>query len=246
MIESTGYSYSAAGALSRRQGSSRSAPSPTCPIGRPNSSKVGAVISRHKMAKHFELVIAEASFSFHRKDAAIAAEALDSIYVVRTNQPRTALGAAAAAGAYKSLARVEHAFRSLKTVDINLRPDLPLDRAPGAYPRPAVHACLPCRTAQVRQTRSDALCRGQSRCRRRNAHERRCSGGALQRLPGASRRPVGPTTVCRYTASRACSPISPPNDHRAQREIRLHSPHQANPDPAARLRALAIYPDRKQ
>jgi len=48
------------------------------------------------MAKHFELVIAEAIFSFHRKDAAIAAEALDCIYVVRTNRPRKALGDAAA------------------------------------------------------------------------------------------------------------------------------------------------------
>ena len=47
--------------------------------------KVGAVVNRHKMAKHFDLVIGDASFTFHRKAAAIAAEAaLDGIYVVRT------------------------------------------------------------------------------------------------------------------------------------------------------------------
>ena len=85
--------------------------------------KVGAVVNRHKMAKHFDLVIGEASFAFHRKAAAIAAEAaLDGIYVVRTSLPKRTLGDAAAVGAYKSLAQVERAFRSLKTVDIHLRP----------------------------------------------------------------------------------------------------------------------------
>ena len=85
--------------------------------------KVGAVVNRHKMAKHFQLVVAETSFSFHRKVEAIAAEAaLDGIYVVRTNLPKKALDDATTVGAYKSLARVERAFRSLKTVDIHLRP----------------------------------------------------------------------------------------------------------------------------
>ena len=85
--------------------------------------KVGAVVNRHKVAKHFELSIGKASFSFHRKTEAIAAEAaLDGIYVVRTNLPKKLLDDAATVGAYKSLARVERAFRSLKTVDIHLRP----------------------------------------------------------------------------------------------------------------------------
>ena len=54
--------------------------------------KVGAVVNRRKMAKHFDLVIGEASFAFHRKAAAIAAEAaLDGIYVVRTSLPKKAL-----------------------------------------------------------------------------------------------------------------------------------------------------------
>ena len=59
---------------------------------RPRSRlKVGAVVNRHKMAKHFELAIGEASFAFHRKTEAIAAEAaLDGIYVVRTSLPKTA------------------------------------------------------------------------------------------------------------------------------------------------------------
>jgi hypothetical protein len=85
--------------------------------------KVGAVVNRHKVAKHFELTIGEASFAFHRKTEAIAAEAaLDGVYVVRTSLPKKVLDDAAAVGSYKSLARVERAFRSLKTVDIHLRP----------------------------------------------------------------------------------------------------------------------------
>ena len=75
------------------------------------------------MAKHFDLVIGEASFAFHRKVDAIASEAaLDGIYVVRTNVPAKALDDATTVGAYKKLAQVERAFRSLKTLDIHLRP----------------------------------------------------------------------------------------------------------------------------
>jgi Transposase DDE domain len=85
--------------------------------------KAGAVVNRHKMAKHFELDIGEASFTFRRNSAAIAAEAaLDGFYLVRTNVPKKLLDDAATVGAYKSLAKVERAFRSLKTIDIHLRP----------------------------------------------------------------------------------------------------------------------------
>jgi hypothetical protein len=84
---------------------------------------VGAVQDRHKVAKHFDLVIGESRFSFTRKPAAIAAEArLDGLYVLRTSLPGNQLDAAATVRAYKSLAQVERAFRSLKTVDLALRP----------------------------------------------------------------------------------------------------------------------------
>jgi len=84
---------------------------------------VGAVVGKHKMAKHFELTIEDASFSFHRKQAEIAAEAaLDGLYVIRTSLPEAAIGAADAVSAYKSLSQVERAFRSLKSVDLDIRP----------------------------------------------------------------------------------------------------------------------------
>ena len=67
--------------------------------------KVGAIVNRHKMAKHFELDIGEASFAFCRNADAIAAEAaLDGFYVVRTNLAKPVLDDAATVGAYKSLA----------------------------------------------------------------------------------------------------------------------------------------------
>ena len=85
--------------------------------------KVGAVLGRRKVAKHFGLTITDAGLSFVRDEAAIAREAaLDGFYVVRTSMPAASLDAAATVLAYKSLAQVERAFRSLKTVDLEVRP----------------------------------------------------------------------------------------------------------------------------
>lgn len=86
----------------------------------------GAVLDKHKMAKHYELTITDTGLAWHRKDDAIAAEVrldgIDGIYVIRTNLPADALPAEAVGGAYKSLTRVERAFRSLKTADLEIRP----------------------------------------------------------------------------------------------------------------------------
>ena len=87
------------------------------------SLKAGAVIGKRKMAKHFELTIADASFSFARNEASIQKEAaLDGFYVLRTNAPADRLDASAVVSTYKSLAHVERAFRSVKTVDLDVRP----------------------------------------------------------------------------------------------------------------------------
>ena len=84
---------------------------------------VGKVIGKRKVAKHFDLTIANDSLTFERKHAAIAEEsALDGFYVVRTNVPAEAINAADTVHAYKSLARVERAFRSIKTIDLEIRP----------------------------------------------------------------------------------------------------------------------------
>ena len=85
--------------------------------------RVGKVIGRFKMAKHFELTITDTAFTYGRKQEAIDAEAaLDGFYVLRTSVPKDVLGAEDTVRAYKDLAKVERAFRCLKTVDLHLRP----------------------------------------------------------------------------------------------------------------------------
>lgn len=84
---------------------------------------VGAVRARRKVGKHFQITIADDDLRFARDQAAIAAEAaLDGLYVLRTSLPADAMAAADTVRAYKSLARAEQAFRSLKTVDLEVRP----------------------------------------------------------------------------------------------------------------------------
>jgi hypothetical protein len=85
--------------------------------------RVGKVLNRFKMGKHFQLTITADAFAYARDDAAIAAEAaLDGIYVVRTSLPAATLPAEPTVRAYKGLAVAERAFRSLKTVDLKVRP----------------------------------------------------------------------------------------------------------------------------
>jgi hypothetical protein len=84
---------------------------------------VGRIENRYKLAKLFDITVAEDGFSFARNPDRIAAEArLDGFYVIRTSVEDKSLAADNVVGAYKSLARVERAFRSLKTVDLHLRP----------------------------------------------------------------------------------------------------------------------------
>lgn len=85
--------------------------------------RVGKVVNQYKVAKHFELAIGDASFTFARKHAAIAAEAaLDGLYIIRTSVVAERMDAADCVRNYKALANVERAFRSLKTVDLKVRP----------------------------------------------------------------------------------------------------------------------------
>ncbi len=85
--------------------------------------RVGKVINQYRMAKHFELTIGENTFTFARKREAIAAEAaLDGLYIIRTSVSAAQMDAPDCVRNYKSLANVERAFRSLKTIDLKVRP----------------------------------------------------------------------------------------------------------------------------
>jgi transposase len=85
--------------------------------------KVGAVIDRRHMAKHFDIAITETGLSWSRKTEAIAAEAaLDGVYVIRSSLPGDGFPAAAVVLAYKGLSHAERGFRDIKSGDLDVRP----------------------------------------------------------------------------------------------------------------------------
>jgi hypothetical protein len=85
--------------------------------------RVGKTVGKHKMAKHYHLDISDELFAFTRDQDSITTEAaLDGIYVIRTSVPATAMTPAKVVATYKSLANVERDFRSIKAIDLDLRP----------------------------------------------------------------------------------------------------------------------------
>jgi transposase len=85
--------------------------------------RVGRVVNKYKVAKHFELTIDDTSFRYALRDDVIAAEAaLDGLYVIRTSVAAERINAAEAVRTYKQLSTVERAFRAIKTIDLKVRP----------------------------------------------------------------------------------------------------------------------------
>jgi Transposase DDE domain len=85
--------------------------------------RVGKVVNKYKVGKHFALTIEETRFEFHQLAKQVAAEAaLDGIYVIRTSVAKKQMTSAEAVRSYKALAEVERAFRSMKTIDLHIRP----------------------------------------------------------------------------------------------------------------------------
>ena len=85
--------------------------------------QVGRVKDKYKVGKHFRLEISNSSFAFSRIEEKIAKEAaLDGIYVIRTDVPKECFSAFETVRTYKSLSRVERAFRTLKMIDLKIRP----------------------------------------------------------------------------------------------------------------------------
>ena len=85
--------------------------------------KLGRVLDKYKVGKHFELTITDTQLTYQILEAQVAAEAaLDGIYVIRTALAKKQMSAPDAVRSYKALAQVERAFRSLKTVDLKIRP----------------------------------------------------------------------------------------------------------------------------
>ncbi|MEE9601653.1 MAG: IS1634 family transposase [Thermoguttaceae bacterium] len=102
--------------------------------------KAGRIVNRFKVAKHFELSIADGVFDYARQAASIEQESqLDGIYVIRTSEPDTELSADDAVRNYKRLAEVEQAFRSFKSIDLLVRP---IRHRTEAHVRAHIFVCL--------------------------------------------------------------------------------------------------------
>jgi hypothetical protein len=85
--------------------------------------RVGRVVNKYKVAKYFTLTITDTAFQFAVRAPRVATEAaLDGIYLIRTNLPASKMSAEDAVRNYKALRQVERAFRSLKTIDLHVRP----------------------------------------------------------------------------------------------------------------------------
>lgn len=85
--------------------------------------RLGKVINKNKVGKHFITTITDEGFTYHRDEDKITAEAaLDGIYVIRTSVDTARLGTAGVVSAYKNLAHIERDFRSIKSDDLDLRP----------------------------------------------------------------------------------------------------------------------------
>ena len=213
---------------------------------------VGAVLGRRHMAKHFQISITDDTFSFAQNPLSIAAEAaLDGIYVIRTNLPAAQSDAAATVRAYKSLSGVEHAFRSLKTVDLELRPVFHW-----TAPRVRAHVLL-CMLAYYlqwhmrQQPRPDAVRRARSGRPRGAAHltggqGRALTGGATQgrpqtHRPGRWRTAPGAQLPHPARRSRHAHPqCRPPRARSPHRHPRHPHPHTAPRPRSARRHAHRV------
>ena len=117
--------------------------------------KVGKVLNQFKVGKHFHITIRDRSFSYERNLESIKTEAaLDGLYVIRTSVKEEKLDAFATVQAYKSLSRVERAFRSIKTIERENPSYLPSSGKAGQGSRFSVYVGLLCRMAYATSARA--------------------------------------------------------------------------------------------
>ena len=200
--------------------------------------KVGAVLGRRRMAKHFGLTITDDRLSFVREDAAIAKEAaLDGFYVLRTSLPAATLDAEATVLAYKSLAQVERAFRSLKTVALEVRP---VHHRRAGRVRAHVFLCLLAYHViwHLRQALAPLLFEEHDRAAAAAARPSPVAGAGLSpaaaaqgRQPAHRRRPAGPLLPL---AARRSGHLDPQHRPLRRRPGRDHA-RQAHPAASRRV-----------
>jgi hypothetical protein len=215
---------------------------PKCPLrGKQNIGlRAGKILNRYKMGKHFQLRIEEDSFQYERKTANIEREQnLDGIYVIRTSVKKEALSSQEVVASYKSLSGVERAFRSLKTVDLQVRPihhRLP-DRVP--RPHPTLRVGLLRGMAYAPALGSYSFRRRQQAAGTGRPHFHRRSRATLRHRPAQGpyqtdrRRDEG--AQLSNSHRRSGDDRQKQNSTRRQKHRRLRYAHSANGDSAARI-----------
>ena len=171
--------------------------------------RVGKVINRYKMAKHFVTDITDDTFTFRRHEEKVAAEKqLDGIYIVRSNVEPEQFDAAQTVRAYKDLSKVERAFRCFKSVDLKVRP---LHHRRADRVRAHVLLCMLAYYVEWHMRRSLAPLLFDDHDPVAAEQQRTSMVAPARRSPAAlakARRANGPTTTSRCTASARCSPTS--------------------------------------
>jgi hypothetical protein len=201
---------------------------------------VGAALARRKVGKDFEVTITDDGLRVHRDEPAIAAEAaLDGLYVLRTSLPPDGIDAADTVRADKGLARAERAFRSLKTVDLEVRP---VFHSPEPRVRAHVFLCMLAYYVEwhMRQALAPMLFDDHDRAA---AEARRASPVAkAEPSPAARRKAQNQDDRRRHAGAQpALAPRRPRHPHPQHRPLWRRDDHgdprHADAAPAPRLRA---------
>ena len=162
--------------------------------------RVGKVIDQRKMSKHFIIEISDDSFSYRRDLEKIAAEEeLDGLYIVRSNVEPELFDSEQTVMAYKDLAKVERAFRSMKTVDLKVRP---IYHRTAERVRAHVLLCMLAYYVEwhMRRKLAPVLFDDHDREAGERQRESMCIRRNGRRRRGGKRPASVPTTICRYTA----------------------------------------------
>ena len=197
--------------------------------------RAGRVLNRHKMGKHFDVEIVDGHFSLARKQDAIAEEArLDDIHVIRTSETDDALSPGALVETYTSLTHIERDFRTMKSVDLRIRPIR--HRLADPVRAPAFICLLPAHLVfNLRAAWAPLTFQDEQPSRREEpvlpAVRARSASAKARRQRDGSRAPFVPGTA------------RPPGDpharhlHRSWHDRLVRAPHGADRDPAASLQA---------
>ncbi|MHB8296941.1 MAG: hypothetical protein ACYDH5_20495 [Acidimicrobiales bacterium] len=198
--------------------------------------RVGRVINAHKVAKHFVTDITDDSFSYHRDQDKVRAEAaLDGVYVVRTNLEEQTLGTSGVVGSYKALSDVSWVFRGFNT-DFQHPPDPPPERGQGAHACVLADAVLLRELAHAAPSCPDAVPRRRPRSGRGRTLEPRGSRSALaccdQQGPHELDRRGLPGPLLQDHARRLGHDLSQQDQANRCQPTIFHNGHQRDPTPA--------------